>query len=66
MEMIFSYVLNLVGIFAGQILREHSKVHILKTNRTLEQMIFLKKTLYYIKARDLIYRLIEPKFLNIR
>ena len=29
--------------------REHSKVHVLKKNITLEQIIFLKKTLYYIK-----------------
>ncbi len=63
--MIFLCILNLVKIFAGQILREHSKVHVLKKNRTLEQIIFLKKTLYYIKTRDLIYQLIEPNFLII-
>ena len=50
---------------SGQISREHSKVHVLKKNRTLEQIIFLKKTFYYIKTRDLIYQLIELNFLII-
>jgi len=47
---------------SGQISREHSKVHVLKKNRTLQQMTFLRISHYYIKTKDLFYQLITLFF----
>ena len=47
----------------GQIPREHSKVHVLKKNRTLYTTNkFFEKSLYYIKTKDIFYQLIELFF----
>ena len=43
---------------SAQIPREHSKVHVLKKNRTLQQIIFSRISRYYIKTKDLFYQLI--------
>ena len=52
-------------ILASQIPREHSKVHVLKKNRTLQQIIFLRISRYYIKTKDLFYQLITLFFKKV-
>ena len=62
LEMIFTGCSKFSWDFRGQISCEHSKIHVLKKNRTLEQIIFLRKSLCYIKARDLFYQITELNF----
>ena len=47
---------------SAQIPHEHSKIHVLKKNRTLQQIIFLRKSLHFIKTRDLFYQLMKLFF----